>query len=95
MGWPPCWHGLHNLNAKLGLTPSKVGHLLAQKFVELGGGFLKGQRYFLENNLNVIRLPNGVKRLLVMNLWIKWEVHKEPNPSHIRWRGMALGREFV
>jgi hypothetical protein len=44
LGWPPCWHGSHNVNAKLGLTPGKASHHLAQKFVELGVGFLKGQR---------------------------------------------------
>jgi hypothetical protein len=38
---------------------------------------------------------NGVKGLLLMSLWIHWEVPKEPNPSHVRWKGMALGRKFV
>jgi hypothetical protein len=41
------------VNAKLGLTPGKASHHLAQKFVESGVGFLKGQRCFLGNNLNV------------------------------------------
>jgi hypothetical protein len=41
------------VNVKLGLILGKVGHHLAQKFVELDGGFLKGQSCSLENNLNV------------------------------------------
>ncbi len=53
MGWPPCWHGLCNVNVKLGLTLGKVGHHLAQKFVELGGGFFKGQRCYCGNNVSV------------------------------------------
>jgi hypothetical protein len=78
------------VNAKLGLIPSKVGHHLAQKFVELDGRFFKGQWCSLENNLNVG--CNSIAK------WSQRTLGDEPLDqmgSSQRAKGLSSGKELL